>query len=93
MSILLTTMTIFLPQSRIGLEEEPLGFGERPVGRGDEQDEVGARDELGGEPLVLADDRVGAGRVDDVDVAQQLDRRRDHLQAVRSRSRASRSSP
>ena len=58
-----------------GGEEEPLRLGERPIGRGDEEDQVRAGHELGGEPLVLADDRVGAGRVDDVDVAQQLDRR------------------
>ena len=50
------------------LEEHALGFGERPVRGRDEQDEVRARHELGRDLLVLADDRVGAGRVDDVDV-------------------------
>ncbi len=42
------------------LEERALGLGERPVGGGHEQHQVGARHELGGDPLVLADDRVGA---------------------------------
>ena len=76
MSTLLTTMTIFLPQSADRFEERALGLGERPVGRGDEQHQIGARHEIVGEPLVLADDGVGARRVDDVDVAKQLHRRR-----------------
>ena len=82
MSTLFRTMTIFLPQSRMACEEDPLGLGERPIGRGDEQDQIRARDEIGGQPLVLADDGVGPGRVDDVDVAQQFDRRGHDLQTV-----------
>ncbi len=64
------------------LEEGPLGFGERTIGGRDEQHEVGPRHEIGRQPLVLADHGVGAGRVDDVDVAEQVGRSGDHLQAV-----------
>ena len=54
-----------------GLEERALALGERPIGRRDEQHEVGLRHELAGQPLVLAEDRVGARRVDDVEIAEQ----------------------
>ena len=59
------------------LEKQPLGLGERAVDRGDEQHQVGARHEVRRERLVLADDGVGARRVDDVDVAEELDGRGD----------------
>ena len=62
------------------LEERALGFGERAVGGGHEQHEVRARDELRGDRFVLADDGVGAGRVDDVDVAQDRRGRGDDVQ-------------
>ena len=64
------TTTIFLPQSRIRSRKSALGLGERPVGGRDEEDQIRARHELGGDLLVLADDGVGAGRVDDVDVVR-----------------------
>ena len=57
------------------LEEGALGLGERPVRRRHEEHEIGARHELAGQALVLAMDRVGAWRVDDLQVAQQFDRR------------------
>ena len=69
------------PVSNAG-EEEPFRLGERAIGGGDEQDEVGAGHEFGGDPLVLAENGVRARRVDDVDVAQQLGWRRDDLQPV-----------
>ena len=56
------------------LQEAALALGEWPVGGGDEEDEVGAGDEVAGELLVPPDDRVGPGRVHDVDLAQQLGR-------------------
>ena len=69
-----------------GGEEESLRFRERTVGRGDEDDQVRPWNELGGEPLVLADDRVGPRGINDVDVAEQFDRRRHHLETVWSRA-------
>ena len=62
------------------LQEDPLGLRERPIGRGHEQDQVGARHELGRDRLVLADDGVGAWGVDDVDFAEQGGRRGDDVQ-------------
>ncbi len=63
------------------LDEGALGFGERAVRRGHEQDEVGPRHELGRQALVLADDRVGARRVDDVEVLEEVDGRGDRADA------------
>ena len=57
------------------LEEGALGFGERPVCRGDEDHQVRTGHELGGDGLVLADDCVGAWRIDDVDLLKQGDGR------------------
>ncbi len=62
------------------LEEGPLGLGERPVGGGDEEHEIGARHEARRQALVLADDGVGPGRVDDVNLAQQVGRGADRRQ-------------
>ena len=62
------------------LEKRALGLGERPVGRRDEQHEIGPRDEVRGDALVLADDGVRAGGIHDVDVAEQLHRGRDDVQ-------------
>ena len=56
------------------LHELPLALGERAVGGGDEEDQIGAGHELLGELLVLADDRVGAGGVDDGDLVEELGR-------------------
>ena len=74
MSILLTTKTIFLPHWRICSRNAALAFGERAVGRGDEEHQVGAGHEIAGQLLVLADDGVGAGRVHDGDLAEELGR-------------------
>ena len=63
-------------------KEYPFGLGKRAVGGGDEQHEIGSRDKFGGNPFVLADDCVGARRVDDVDVAKQLCRRGQDSQPV-----------
>ena len=54
-------------------DEGALGFGERAVRRGHEQDEIGPRHELRRQALVLADDRVRARRVDDVEVLEEVD--------------------
>ena len=62
------------------LHEPALGLGERAIGGRHEEDEVGARDELRRHRLVLADDGVGPGRVDDADFAKELDRRLDDQQ-------------
>ena len=62
------------------LEKRALGFGEGPIGRRHEQDQVGSRYELGRDRFVLADDGVGARRVDDVDLAEDLGRCGDDVQ-------------
>ena len=62
------------------LEKRALGLGERTVGGRHEQDEVRARDEIRGDRLVLADDRVRSRRIDDVNVAQDRGGRGDHVQ-------------
>ncbi len=62
------------------LEEGTLGLGERPVGGGDEEHEIGARHEARRQALVLADDGVGPGSVDDVNLAQQVGRGVDRRQ-------------
>ena len=54
------------------LEKRALGFGERAVGGGHEQHQIRSRHELGGDRLVLADDRVGARRIDDVNLAEDF---------------------
>ena len=64
------------------LEKGPLGLGERTVGGGHEQHEIRPRHELRGDRLVLADDRVGARRIDDVDVAKDRGGRGDDVQVV-----------
>ena len=76
------------------LEERALGLGERPVRGGDEQHEIRPRHELRRQALVLADDRVGARRVDDVDVLEEVDRRGDRrgCPSPGPRSRSSRRS-
>ena len=78
-------MTIFLPHSRIWWRELALAFGERAVRGGDEQDQVGARHEAPRQQLVLARDRVGAGRIDQVDVAKQRRARGDRAHVGVSR--------
>ena len=54
------------------LHECPLALGERAVRGGHEEDHVGARHELLGELLVLANDGVGARRIDDRDLVEEL---------------------
>ena len=56
------------------LQEAALALGERAVRRGDEQHQVGAGDEIPGQLLVAPNDRVGARRVHDVDLAKDLGR-------------------
>ena len=67
------------------LEKGTLGLGERTVGRRHEEHQVGTRHEVGRQPLVLAHHGVGAGGVDDVDVAEQVGRSRDQAHAVVAR--------
>ena len=55
-------------------QEYSFGLGKRAVGGCHEQHEIGSRNKVGGKAFMLADDRVGARRVDDVDVAKQLHR-------------------
>src|SRR5580704_4412700 len=62
------------------LEERALRFRERPIRGGHEQDQVGPRHELGGNRLVLPDDRIRAGRIDNVDFPQKRHRCRDDVQ-------------
>ncbi len=62
------------------LHEAAFGLCKWTVGGGDEEHEVGARDELGGHRLVLADDGIGSRRVDDADFAKQIDGRFDDEQ-------------
>ena len=56
------------------LQEPPLALGEGSVGRGDEQDQIGAGNEVAGQLLVTPNDRVGARRVHDVELAEDLGR-------------------
>ena len=60
-SILLITIDDLLAPVADVFEERPLAFGERTIRGRHEQHQVGLRHELVGEPLVLAEDRVGAG--------------------------------
>ena len=60
------------------LQERALAFRERPIRRGHEQNQIGARHELARQPLVLAIERIGPWGVDDLQVAQQLDRGGHH---------------
>src|ERR1700681_2908079 len=62
------------------LEERALRFRERPIRGGHEQDQVGPRHELGGNRFVLPDDRIRAGRIDNVYFLQERHRRRDDVQ-------------
>ena len=62
------------------LHEAAFGLGEGAIGGRDEKHQVGAGNELRGHRLVLADDGVGAGRVDDADFSEQVDRRFDDEQ-------------
>ena len=80
MSALVDDHDDLLAPSANVLHEAALGLGERAIGGGDEEHEIGARDELGRHRLVLADDRVGAGRVDDADFAEKIDGRLDDEQ-------------
>jgi hypothetical protein len=68
-----------LPPAAYLLEERALGLGERPVRRGDEQHQIRPRDEVRGNRFVLSDDGVGARCVDDVDLAEDLRGRRNHV--------------
>ena len=52
------------------LQEGAFRFAEGSVGAGDEEDEVAAGHEVFGQLLVLADDRVGARRIDEVDLLE-----------------------
>ncbi len=60
-----------------GLDERALGFGKGTIGGRHEEDEIGARYEVGGQALVLAQNRVRARRVDDVEILEEVDRGRD----------------
>ena len=62
------------------LHEAAFGLGEGAIGGRDEKHQIGAGNELRGHRLVLADDGVGAGGVDDADFAEQVDRRFDDEQ-------------
>ena len=64
------------------LEEGAFRFAERPVGAGDEEDEVAAGHEMLGQLLVLADDGIGAGRIDQVDLLQPGDGQAAHGHAL-----------
>ena len=57
------------------LQEGAFALGEGAVGRGDEQHQIAAGDELRGQRFVLADDGVGARRIDHGQLAEQIDRR------------------
>ena len=63
-------------------QERALGLAEGTIGGAQEHHEVGARHELPRQRLVLAQDRVGARRVDDRDRAQDLGGRADRLDPV-----------
>ena len=64
------------------LEELPLALRERPIGGGHEEHELRARHEVARQGLVTLDDGVRAGRVDDVHLAQELERQRDLLEVA-----------
>ena len=60
------------------MEEGALRLAEWPVRAGDEENEVAAGHEVLGQLLVLADDGVGAGRVDQIDFLQPGDGQAAH---------------
>ena len=62
---------LLAPHSNL-LHEEALGLGKWPIGRRHEKDEIAARDELRGHRFVLPDDGIGAGRIDDADLAEEF---------------------
>src|SRR6185437_6826589 len=64
----------FFPPGTDALHEGALALGEGTINGGDEQDQVAARDELFGEPLVFAFDGVCARRIDDADILQEVGR-------------------
>ena len=64
------------------LEKRALALGERAIRGRDEEHEVRLRHELGRQPFVLAEDRVGARRVDDVEIAEQRDGRGDDIHGL-----------
>ena len=66
-----------LPPVANPFEEEAFALGERAVGRRHEEHEVGSRDELLRQLLVLAQHGIGARGVDDLQIAQQFERRHD----------------
>ena len=66
-SILLTMMTIFLPQAADPFEEGALAFAKGAVGAGDKEDQVAAGDKMFGQLLVTLDDGVGAWGVNQVE--------------------------
>ena len=61
----------FAPDLSEKHEKFALALRQRPVVAGDEEHEVGARHEVGRECFVLQHDRVGAGRVDERERAQE----------------------
>ncbi len=63
-------------------QKDALALRKRTVGRRDEHHQIAAWDEVLGDLLVLADDRVGARCVDDVDLFQDGNRLRDANDAV-----------
>jgi hypothetical protein len=63
-------------------QERALALRVGAVGRGDEEHEIGTRQEVARQRLVLAQDRVGAGGVDDRDLAQDRGGRADLADAV-----------
>ena len=54
------------------LHEAAFGLGEGAIGGRDEKHQIGAGNELRGHRLVLADDGVRAGRIDDADLSEQI---------------------
>ena len=68
------------------LQEGALRLAERPVRAGDEEDEVAAGHEMFGQLLVLADDSIRTGRVDQIDLLQPGNRQAAHRHtSVRAR--------
>ena len=61
----------FLAPGENAFEELALALGQGMIGGGDEQDQVTARDEFIGQPFVLADDGIRAGRINNVQFLQE----------------------
>ena len=62
---------VFFPAIVDEIEEIPRGSRPRIGDREDEEDEVGHRHEFLRDALVLGDDGIGAGGIDDVEIAQE----------------------